>query len=203
MAILYNELSFAFSGATMKIFIMVCVMTALVYSGIGHASEETSEQAESLYEQALLKNQTGLLIEASVLLTQAISLDDQRDKYFHQRGLSFFGMGETNHGIKDFNHAVDLKTTELSIYLKLINYYMENTQYMAVLIITDQLIANLPDQASGGYYDKGRAYELMAKPQLAVAAYQASIESLEPDQIDFKEFLQAKITNLTQAENKS
>lgn len=182
----------------MNILAVACVMSTLLYSNAGKASE----QAESLYQQAVIKNQTGLLIEASVLLTQAISIDDRRDKYFHQRGLSFFGMGENNQGIKDFNRAVDLKTTELSIYLKLINHYIDTAQYNAVLSITDQLLSNLPDQAVGAYYDKGRAYELMAKPQLAIAAYQSAIENLAPEPSDFRDTLLDKITTLKQAESK-
>jgi len=157
-------------------------------------------EAEQLYQQAMDKNQAGLLVEASVLFTQAIALDNQQPHYFHHRGLSFFGMGELNQGIKDFNQAVNLKTTELSVYLKLISHYMKNSQYMAVLIITDQLAANLPNQAAGAYYDKGRAYEAMHNFTMAKAAYQASLNQLGNDQADFRKLLENKIQEIEQQE---
>jgi tetratricopeptide (TPR) repeat protein len=156
--------------------------------------------AENFYNQGVEKNQIGQLIEASVLLTEAIALNDQQHRYFHQRGLSFLGMGEVEQGIKDFKQAADLHSNELGVYLKLIEHYTNQSQYMLVLIITDQMIVNLPEQAAGAYYDKGKAYETMKKPQLAIKSYQASLNNLNDDQNDFKQVLLNKINTLKQQE---
>lgn len=156
--------------------------------------------AGDLYNQGVEQNQAGLLVEASILFTEAIAIDDQQHKYFHQRGLSFFGMGEDDHGIKDFKQAVDLKSDDLSVYLKLISHYSNQSQFMLVLMITDQMIVNLPEQAAGAYFDKGKAYEAMEKPKLAIKAYQASMAELTQDQTDFKQVLLQKINNIKQQE---
>ena len=179
--------------------LFMCLWLFLV---TGSALATSSEEAERLYSDAVEKNGAGLLIEASVLLTEAIAIDDQQHRYFHQRGLSYFGMGEEDHGIKDFKHAVDLKSDDLDVYLKLINHYMTQSQFMVVLIVTDQMLVNLPEQAAGAYYDKGRAYEAMNNPRLAIKAYQASIAELADDQIDFKQFLSDKIAAVEQLELK-
>ncbi len=176
---------------------VILILAVLLSLGGAHSQiVQPTNEAENLYQLALVKNQEGLLIQASALLTQAISLDKQQSKYFYQRGLSFFGMDEVTHGIKDFNTAVDLKTLELGVYIKLIQHYMDNNQYLAVLIITDQLAANIPDQAAGAFYDKGRAYEAMNKGELAILAYQSSLNNLDESQHDFKQLLQEKINKI-------
>lgn len=176
------------------------IMSVLMILGINLDGVAANKDAEQFYVDGVEKNQAGLLIEASVLLTEAISLDDQQARYFHQRGLSFIDMGEINQGIKDFKQAVDLKSDELSVYLKLISHYMKQSQYMLVLIITDQMLVILPEQAAGAYYDKGRAYEAMSKPHLAIKAYQASVNELGSEQAEFKQMLIQRITEINQQE---
>lgn len=152
--------------------------------------------ADDLYQQAVEYNQQGFLVEASVLLTEAISLDGSQARYYYQRGLSLVGMDQLEAGMQDFKSAVNLKSTELKAYLKLISYDMEKSRYQAVLITTDQLLANLPEQAAGAYYDQGRAYEAMGKPELAMAAYQKVIASLAPEMSDFKQQLTDKVKKI-------
>ncbi len=156
----------------------------------------TTEVAETLYQQALFKNQSGLLVDAAALLTDAISLDDQQAKYFYQRGLSFLGMNQVEHGLKDLKTAVDLKTTELGAYVRLIKHYQAKQQYLAVLVITDQLIANLPAQAAGAYHDKALAFEAMQMPQQALAAYQQVVVLMEPADTDAAAFKQQVINRI-------
>ncbi len=162
----------------------------------GQTDQQT--KLDEMYQKAVTQNQAGLLVEASTLLTQAITIDDTQPQFFHQRGLSFMGMGQTEEGIKDLKQAADLKSQELSVYLTLIKYYNEKSQYMLVLIMTDQMIANLPEQAAGAYYDKGKAYEALNKPQLAIKAYRASINELGSDQQEFTQLLENRIKSLTQ-----
>ncbi len=165
------------------------------------SSMATPEGPEQLYQQALLKNQSGLLVDAATLLSDAISLDDQQAKYFYQRGLSFLGMKQVEHGLKDLRTAVDLKTTELGAYVRLIKHYQAEQQYMAVLAITDQLIANLPAQAAGAYHDRALAFEAMQQPQQALTAYQQVVDLMEPDDADeaaFKQQIENRITRIKQ-----
>ncbi len=167
----------------------------------GQVSAQT-DQANIYYQQGVTNNQQGLLIEASVLFTQAIAEYPEFAQAYYQRGLSFDGMGEKSHAIKDFKQSVDYKIVNLQPYLRLINHYKSNSQYLAALIITDQLVANMPDQAAGGYYDKGQIYELMNKSSLAIKAYEMTLKNTDEDMTIFKEQLLDKIAHLKYHENK-
>ncbi len=177
----------------MKRRLLICLW---LLHGLGAVSAKSNKAAEILYINGLEKNQTGLLIEATVVLTEAIAIDDQQHRYFYQRGLSFFALGQVDHGIEDFKQAVILKTDELGVYLKLISLYSTRSQYRLVLTTTDQMLDNLPAQAAGAYFDKGRAYEALHLPHLAINAYQASINQLSSNQTDFKQMLTERITSI-------
>ncbi|MEE9452764.1 MAG: hypothetical protein V3V13_00085 [Paracoccaceae bacterium] len=155
-----------------------------------------SDQAVEFYEQGLAQNQVYKLVGASVSFTEAIGLYPEYAQAYYQRGLSFAGMGKQDHAIKDFNAAVGYKITELDPYLRLIAWHKERHQYLAALLITDQLIANMPENAAGGYYDKGQIYELMGNSTLAVVAYKACLQRLEDEASDFANMLKHRISEL-------
>lgn len=151
------------------------------------------DQAQHLFQQGMELNQQGQLIDASVKLTEAISLDNTQAVYYYQRALSFEGMGQIPQSMNDYNAAVGLKTKELNAYLKLINYHRERFEYLAALVITDQLIAHLPEQAAGTYYDKGMIYETMGRIRLAVESYEKMLVVLDPEMLDFKSQVRNRI----------
>ena len=79
-------------------------------------------------------------------------------------------MGEPAHAMRDMNIAIGLKIKILDPFLRLIRHHMQRHQFLPALIITDQLITNMPEIAAGAYYDKGQIFELMGKADLAILA---------------------------------
>lgn len=155
-----------------------------------------SEEAVALYKRGLEANQNGKLIEASVLFTEAIAIYPKYAEAYYQRGLSFIGMKRAENGMKDFQQAVGHKVQNLNPYLRLIKWHNTHNRFQASLIITDQIIANMPENAAGAYWDKGQIYERMNKRKLAIAAYQASLRALDSDNADFAKTLKSRIVEL-------
>ena len=176
---------------------MLFIITCLI---VRPASTE-NDDATSLYQQGIAKNKQGLLIQASILFTQAIDKNPEFAQAYYQRGLSFDGMGEKSQAIKDYKQAVDFKASNLQPYLALIQHFKTNTQYLAALIITDQLIENIPDQAAGGYYDKAQIYELMNNSNLAIKAYELALKNTDEEMSEFNEQLIKKISHLKEMGN--
>ena len=172
--------------------LFICFV-ALVSSS--YASAQSSD-AKALYERGVENNKSGQLIEASVLLTQAIAMNEDYADAYYQRGLSFIGMNRSDKGMKDFHQAIGYKIQNLDPYLRLIKWHNANKKYQATLVVTDQIIANMPENAAGGYWDKGQTYELMNKGKLAIAAYEASLTALGSDNEDFAKILKNRINEL-------
>lgn len=152
-----------------------------------------SPEARQLYDRGYQQIQKGILIDASVLFTEALAIDPEYADAYYQRGLSFLGMGREKHAIKDFTRATGLGIQQLDPYLRLIKWHTNRRQLPAALIVTDQVIAHMPENAAGGYWDKGKIYEQMNKKQLAVAAYEAALTALDSDNADFANVIKARI----------
>ncbi len=164
-------------------------------------TQTLAKNTDDLFSTAKKKIQQGQLVEASVLLTELLSHRPEHENAWYQRGLSFKGMGQTNRAIEDFKQAVDLKITNLDAYLQLIEHYKSNHQHMAILIITDQIIANLPAQAAGAYKDKAEAYEALQEPRLAIKSYQRLLDCLDENNVDLRSFRDQVLGKVTQLKN--
>lgn len=172
------------------------ILIGLLFVFPSSFSAAQSDEARSLYERGLEKNKRGKLIAASVLFTEAIAIEpDYADAYYH-RGLSFIGMKRKAKGMEDFYQAIGYKIQDLNPYIQLIQWHNDHHRYPAALIITDQIIANMPENAAGAYWDKGQAYERMNKNKLAIAAYEASLAALDSDNADFALTLRSRIKEL-------
>lgn len=163
---------------------------------ITSAAFAQSPKAQALYDRGVELNQTGVLVEASVLFTEALAIDPGYAEAYYQRGLSFLGMERPGHAVRDFTQATGLGIRNLDPYLRLIKWHDGRQQFAAALIVTDQLVANMPENAAGAYWDKGKIYERMGKRALAIAAYKAALSALDSDNADFADVLNTRIDQL-------
>lgn len=153
-------------------------------------------EAKRLFDRGVELNQTGILVEASVLFTEALAIDPEYAEAYYQRGLSFQGMGRHQHAMKDFLAATGYGIRRLDPYLRLIKWHTDRREFAAVLIVTDQLAAHMPENAAGAHWDKGKTYEQMQKNTLAIAAYRAALDALDSDNADFANVLTDRIEEL-------
>lgn len=98
--------------------------------------------------------------------------------------------------MKDFTQAIGLGIQNLDPYIRLIKWHSERGQAAAALIVTDQIIAKMPENAAGADWDKGKLYEKINKKALAIAANEASLAALGSDNADFADVLNERIAAL-------
>lgn len=159
-------------------------------------AQSLSNAHQALFDRGVAANQSGKLIESITVFTDLIAAQPDLAEVYYQRGLAFDGIGETARAINDFAEAVGLGVDKLGPFLRLIAHYKENRLYPAALIVTDQILAHLPENAAGAYWDKGQIYEAMGDRRNAIAAYEACLVALDADGADFAVTVQSRISAL-------
>lgn len=172
------------------------VLAAICMGLAGPIAAQISAEARAFYEQGLAGNRSGHLVEATTAFTNALTLDPEFAEAYYQRGLAFDGMGRRQQAVDDYAAAVGRGIQTLEPYLRLIAIYKENQLYPAALIVTDQILAHLPENAAGAYWDKGQIYQLMGDRPNAIAAYEACIAALGPTNADFAATVRDRIAAL-------
>ena len=175
-----------------------CVVTVLI-SGTSLATEP-SKDALDLYNKAIERNKTGKLVAASILLTEALTTEPEFERAYYQRGLSFWGMDQQQAAILDFTKAINFGIKNLEPYRRLIAWHKQHKEYDQALIVIDRLVSNMPENATGAYWDKGHIHELQGNDELALESYRKVLLGLDSEDNEFAKTVRLKITSLQQSD---
>ncbi len=153
------------------------------------AIEEDSNNDIFYYNLANVYYHTTDYNSAIAFYKKAIEIDKNKDIYYYNLSITYFVLRDINNSLKFINRAIEIGNDFIDSYIHRANIFIEKKEYSKALEDYQYLI-NKEKLLSESYFQMGQIYSIMHKWDLAIEAFNLSLQESDTTMDNF-------ITNLT------